>query len=166
MYSRVMKLLNESDGRYLTPAEQAVVLEYARSLPKRFQAARQVEGVEQDAIDQSLAALKRLYPKFADLHPQAWEKATRDMQLVGRFAVQGMLADDLELPADKLYKWMITMLRSVGLTPRFVRDCYQGLRDAYRAKLPADAYGLLEPHLSRAVRDLTAFQEPAVPAVG
>ena len=39
MYSRLLKIVNNADSRYLNAEEQAAVLQYAASLPARIEAA-------------------------------------------------------------------------------------------------------------------------------
>lgn len=165
MYSRMMKLVNATDNLYLTPAEQQQVLEYTQSLPRRFAAARQVEAKETEIVEHAMVQLRRLYPTFEQFHRDGWDKGFRDAQLVLRYNVQGMLMDDPDLATDKLLGWLRTLLAGLDLTPRLVRDTFTALREACRAKLPADAYALLEPHLERTIEVLSDFPEPAMAAV-
>ncbi|MBL8800187.1 MAG: hypothetical protein JNM56_40265 [Planctomycetia bacterium] len=161
----MMQLINATDSRYLTAAEQEQVLALCAAMPKRLQAAKLVEQHETELVNLALTEMKKRYTNFANLHDRAWEKGFRDMQLVLRYNVQGMLMDDLEMAADKLLYWLRTMVASAGMTPRFMRDTYTFLRDACRQKLPADAYQLLEPHLNRTIEVLADIPEPHKAAV-
>ncbi|MBY0522996.1 MAG: hypothetical protein K2R98_06340 [Gemmataceae bacterium] len=165
MYSRMMQIINASDSRYLTAQEQEQVMAYCASMPKRFQVSRLVEQKETEIVNQVIAELKKRYANFPNLHDRAWEKGFRDLQLVLRYIVQGMLMDDLDMAADKLLYWFRTIVASAGMTPRFMRDTYTLLRDASKQKLPPDAYQMLETHLNRTIEIMADIPEPYKPAV-
>ena len=165
MYSRALKTLNKSDGRYLTPEEQQAVLDFGKSLPLRFEASRVVEKIEADVVRLVIEDMRRKYPRFETFHDRAWDKAHRDIELTLRYLVQAMLLDDVEVATDKLLVWMRTILASFNMTPQFVRDTYVSLREAVRRLAPAEAYNLLAPHLENAIEVLSDFPEPATPAV-
>jgi hypothetical protein len=165
MYSRMMKLVNATDNLYLSAAEQQQLLDYTQSLPRRFAAARLVEAKEAEIVEQCHGQLRRLYPTFENFHAQGWDKSYRDTQLVLRYNVQAMLMDDPEVANDKLFGWLRTLLAGLDLTPRLVRDTFTALREACRAKLPAETFALLEPHLERTIDVLSDFPEPAMAAV-
>ncbi len=165
MYSKMMKTLNNSDSRYLTREEQEEVLAYTTSVPKRLQAASQVEQKEMEIVQAVVEQMKRRYTNFQNLHDRAWDKAIRDIQLVLRYNAQGMVMDDLDMAADKLLFWFRTIIASVGMTPQFARDTYTFMHDACKQKLPADAFALLQPHLKKTIEVMSDFPEPYKPAV-
>jgi len=165
MYSQLMKTLNASDGRYLTREEQEHVLAYCQSMPKRLQASAMVEQKELEIVHTVIEAMKRRYANFANLHDRAWEKGQRDVQLVLRYNVQGMIMDDFDMASDKLLFWFRTIVASTNMTPQFVRETYTFLREACKQKLPADIYSLLAPHLERTIEVMSDFPEPHRPAV-
>lgn len=166
IYSRALRILNGVDGRYPTREEEEIVLTYASSLPKRLQAASQVYQRETECVSETVEEMKRRYPRFAPLHDRGWEKALRDMQLCLRYAVQAMVADDEEMPVEKLYVWLGTIVKGFGLTTQFSRDAYTILRDRLRQKLPAESFSLMEPHLNRLIKEMSTYIEPSRPAVG
>ncbi|MCS6852884.1 MAG: hypothetical protein NZ700_17125 [Gemmataceae bacterium] len=165
MYSRLVQTIHAAESRYLNPQEQSIVLTYCASMPKRLQAMKAVEQKETEIVNQVITELKKRYVNFADLHDRAWEKGFRDVQLVLRYNVQGMLLDDSEMVAQRLLYWMRTIMAAVGMTPRFMRDTYTLLREACRQHLPAEAFQLLEPHLERTIAILSDIPEPHRPAV-
>lgn len=160
-----MKILNQCDSRYPTREEEETVLAYAESVPRRLQAARQVEQHEEEMVRESIDGMKRRYARFHSLHDRGWEKSFRDMQLCLRYAVQGMLVEDEVMPRDKLFAWLCTIVKGMGMTPQFSRDCYEMLHDSARKKLPAESFALLEPYLKRLTADMSNFPEPSRPAV-
>ncbi len=111
MYSQLMNIVNASDSRYLTASEQEQVLAYVQSVPKRLQAARAVELKEEEIVNRVIAEMKKRYPSFIALHDRAWEKGYRDIQLVLRYIVQGMIVDDATMPAEKLFIWFRSISR-------------------------------------------------------
>lgn len=165
MNPRYLKIVAECDNRYPTPEEEQELVEFARSVPRRFEVARLVEKVEQEAVKHCIDETKKRYPNFAGHHEFAWAKAFRDVQLTVRTNVQAMLVGDMRLLDEKLLFWLKTILASFAFTPRFNRDTYTFLRDGFKSRLPADAYALLEPYLNRNIEILSDFPEPAVPAV-
>lgn len=165
MRSRLMQILEDADCRHLTAEEESALLAYASSLPQRLQAARQIARVEEESVRAALDEIKRRYPNFQGLHERAWEKSSRDMALVLRHVVQGMIADDLEMASEKLFYWLRTIVAAAGITPGFIRDAYGELREALRARITADQYALLEPHMTRCIETLSDFPEPYKAAV-
>lgn len=164
MTTSVLKMLHSADSRYLTPDEEQRVLAYAQSLPQRMAAARLIERREKELVANALEQLRRKYPNYERHHEKAWEKGQRDMELVLRYCVQGMLLDDPDLGTEKLFVWLRTILASFNMTPGFMRDSYVLLRETIRAQAP-EAYPFLEIQLDRATSVLSDFPEPAVPAV-
>ncbi|MBY0526794.1 MAG: hypothetical protein K2R98_25605 [Gemmataceae bacterium] len=166
MYSLIMKTLNGIDSRYPTREEEQLVLGWAESLPRRLQAAQTVQQTETAIIAASIEEMKRRWPRFQPLHDRGWEKSQRDMQLCLRYSVQAMLVEDADMPRDKLFIWLGTVVKAMGMTTQFVRDSYTILKDQCRKQLPADAYRMMETYLDRLIQDMTCFLEPSRPAVG
>lgn len=165
IYSRPIKTLAGCTGRYPTAAEQEAVLDWASSVPRRLQAANLIAQKEQQIVREAVEAMQPRYPKFSPQHDRAWDKATRDMGLVLRYAVQAMIVDDSDMANDKLYIWLGTIVRSTGHTPQLFRDCYAAVIAGCRKHLPEDAYEVAEPYLQRAADDMSAFGEPTKQAV-
>lgn len=165
MNSWLMRVIEESDSRYLTREEQKKILAYTSTLPQRLQAANVVEQKEEAIVRATIDQMRRRYPRFEKLHGNAWDKAFRDIQLVVRYTAQAMVCDDPSLLTDKALYWLKTILASFGFTPQFNRDTYTFLRDNMRQQLPADVFALLEPCLSVTIEVLSDFPEPAVAAV-
>jgi len=166
MYSRIMNILNGLDSRYPTREEEQEVLIYAQSLPRRLNAANTVQQLEPQLIQDAIEQMKRRYPRFVTLHDRGWEKSYRDMQLCLRYAVQGMIVEDSEMPRRKLFIWLGTIIKAMGMTPKFSQDSYEALHDAGRQRLPAEVFTLMEPYLKQLINDMSSFQEPSKPAVG
>lgn len=165
MYSSVMKTLNATDGRYPTVDEEESAIAWASSLPKRLQAANLISQKESEIVREAIDMMKPMFPRFGAQHDRAYDKGTRDLQLCLRYAVQGMIADDADMPQEKLFVWYGTIIRSLGLTPHFTRESCQAVFNATRRNLPPDAFELAQPYLQRMVDDVSSFPEPMKPAV-
>ena len=165
IYSAPIQTLAACDGRYPTSDEESACLAYAASLPDRLKVANLISQKEAEIVRYAIDTLKQLYPRFAPQHDRAWEKASRDMTLHLRYAVQSMIVDDLEMPRDKLYVWITRIVRGTGHTPKIMRDGVGAMVEACQRLLPAEAMSLAEPYLYRMVNDLSDFPEPMKPAV-
>jgi len=161
----MMQIINASDSLYLTPEEQKQLLEYAASLPGRLQAARAVEAKEDEIAGQCMALMQQRHPEFAAAHEHAWDQGHRDVQLVLRYNVQAMLMDDPDIAVDKLLRWLRTLLAGLGMPGSFLRDNFVCLKQACRAKLPADAFALLDAHLQQNITIMSDVPETALVAV-
>jgi hypothetical protein len=165
MTPRLARMLTAAGGRYPTPDERQALLDFAESLPRRVKAAELVEQTESAVVRGVIEEMQRRYPNFARYHEQGWDKVGRDLELVVRHDAQAVLADDPELLDEKVLVWLRTVLAALNITSGFVRDAFTLLRDGFRAALPAEAFGLLEPALTRNIEVTSDFPEPATPAV-
>lgn len=165
IYSKPIRTLAGCTGRYPTAAERKACTDWADSLPERLRAANLLAAKEADIVREAIDEMKPMYPRFAAQHERAYEKGARDLGLLIRYAVQGMIVDDVEMPKDKLFVWYGTIIRSLGLTPQFTKDSCGAVYDAARRLLPPDVFSVAEPYLARMVEDVPAFPEPMKPAV-
>jgi hypothetical protein len=159
------EILRACEGRYPGAAEREKLLTVARELPARVRAAEDVEAQEAAIAEAVVAALRERYPRYEKLFSQAWGRCASDLQVVLRYDVRAMLANDPRPLEDKALYYMRSILAAYNLTPQFVRDCFTLLRDQCRARLSPESFGLLDPFLDRNVRVLADFPEPAVAAV-
>jgi hypothetical protein len=160
-----IKTLLGCDGRYPSADEQAAVLNWAASVPRRLQTANLIAQKEAEIVREAIDQVRPRYQNFPAQHDRAWEKANRDMGLVLRYAVQGMIVDDADMPDEKLLAWLSTIVRGTGHTPALFHDCYSAVVASCRRHLPAELFALAEPYLARMQRDMSNFPEPMKPAV-
>jgi hypothetical protein len=165
MSQSVNDILRAGEGRYPNAEERDRLLAYARELPERVRAAEEVEAHEGDILATVVESLRGHYPRYEKLFPQAWDRCARDVQLVLRYDVRAMFANDPRALDDKALYYLRSILAAYNLTPQFARDCFTLLRDQCRQRLGAEAYRLLEPFLERNVQVLADFPEPAAAAV-
>lgn len=165
LYSPLVRTLARCGGRYPTEEEEQTCMAYADSLPKRLQVAGLITQKESELVRVAIDEMRVKYPRFAPQHDRAWDKAGRDMGLVLRYAVQGMIADDPDMPNEKIFVWLGKIVRSTGHTPQLFLDCYTAIVDGCRRQLPRDAFHVAQPYLNRMLHDMSSFSEPMKPAV-
>jgi phycobilisome protein len=165
MNSQFRELAQAADGRYFSGDERNLLSSIASSIPKRVGTAEAVEQKEDAVIRAVLEKMQHRYPNFAKYHDQAWARQFRDVQLVLRADAQAMVFDDVHRLDDKVLFWLRSIFAASNYTPRFVRDCFESLRDQLRSALTREDFDLLQPYLNRNVEVLSDFPEPATPAV-
>lgn len=165
IYSPPVRTLARCTGRYPTESEEQEFLDFADAMPKRLQVANLLAQKEAEIVRAAVDEMRVQYPRFAPQHDRAWDKAGRDMGLVLRYAAQGMIVADAEMPKDKLFVWLGTIVRGTGHTPAFFRDCYTAVVSACRRVLPPDSFAVAESHLQRMLDDMSSFPDPLKPAV-
>ena len=164
-YSRPIRVLADTAGRYPTAEEASECLAWGESLPERLRSSNLLAAKEADIVREAIEEMKPKYPRFGAQHDRAYEKGARDLGLLLRYAVQGMIVDDAEMPKEKLFVWYGTIIRSLGLTPQYAKEACQAVYDAARRHIAPDAFNVAEPYLARMVDDVSAFPEPMKPAV-
>jgi hypothetical protein len=84
MFSKMMELVNRTDSHPLTPPQQKDVLDYAKSLARRFQAARQIEQSEPKILDAAVRHIQESPPDLGDFVEAGWESSANDLRFVLR----------------------------------------------------------------------------------
>ena len=165
MNTQLIEMLQAADGRYLTREEQQTMLRWSEGLSARFQAATFIAAKEDVMVKEVIELLKAKYPNMGRYHADGWEKGYRDMQLVLRYMVRAMILEDVQDLDDKLLYWFRTILRAVNLTPKFIKDAYELLRQVCQRQLPADVFQRLDPVIVHTISVLSDFPEPHIAAV-
>lgn len=155
MNSQIQSMLVESEGRYLTAAEQATLREFAGRIEERLAAMAEIESKESAIIEQTLKDLMRAYPDFEKKYASARSKGGRDLALVLRYCAQAILRDDSRFLHDSLLLWMGTMLRGLGMAPQFIADAYKLMERAASRELSAPVAELLRPYLQQCAQELS-----------
>jgi hypothetical protein len=100
MFSKMMELVNRTDSHPLTPPQQKDVLDYAKSLARRFHAARQIEQSEPKILDAAVRHIQESSPDLGDFVEAGWESSANDLRFVLRTVTQAMLLDDDRFAGD------------------------------------------------------------------
>lgn len=161
----ISQTLNRPEAEYLTDDAWRPIDGYLSGLPQRLALADKMRLIEATAVGATIEAMKTKYPTFQDHHLMAWEKGTRDVQLTLRYCVQAMVLDDVPSLVERLLIWLRTMLAGNKMTPRFIRDTYELLRDQCFKQLSPHECDLLGPALNATIDVLSNFPEPDVAAV-
>lgn len=141
MFSRMMQLVNRTDSVHLTPPQQKDVLDYAKSVPRRFAACRALEAAEDTLVERALAAVGA-----ADL---GWRTAEADVRGLIRAVAVGALIDDPEYAAAR---WGGHLARTLDFldAPDGADAVFDALRGAAADLLPPGAADLLAPYFDAA----------------
>ncbi|HEY1068042.1 MAG TPA: hypothetical protein VGE52_18095, partial [Pirellulales bacterium] len=150
----ILQTLETADGRYLTPEAWRPVESYLDALPRRLALADKLRVMEDAAVGATIDFMRGRYPTFSEHHVHAWEKGYRDVQLTLRYCVRAMVLNDVAGLTEGLLVWLRTMLAGNKMTPRFVRDTYESLRDHCFKQLSPDEQRLMEPAFSAAIEIL------------
>ncbi|QDV04613.1 Phycobilisome protein [Planctomycetes bacterium Poly30] len=165
MNSPILKLVYESENRYLTTEECRSISSYAASIPSRLAIASEVEKVETAAVRDFMDRVQKKYPRVDKFHEQAREKGERDGALTVRVITQSMVLNDMSYLDERLLFWFRTIQSSFGFTPTFIRDSYTFLKQSFLERLSMDAAKALTPYFDRVIEVLSDFPEPATPRV-
>ena len=165
MTIKVLKTIYGSDNRFLEEEEKQQILAYTSSMAERMEAAREAEAACGQAIKHAIGALRQAYPRFHTFHPDAWGKASRDLELIIRYQVQAMLLDDPAYLKDRVLVWLRTILSSFNFTPQFHRDTYTRLKEGVEKNVSPEAFRQLEPYMDLTIEVMSDFPEPAEPMV-
>lgn len=148
MLSRMMRLINATDSLHLTPPQQREVLDYAKSLPARFQAARAVEELEPDIAARALAEWEQAHPELGPAAEFGWPEAAGDLGTVVRAAALGLLMDDPNYAEARAAATLRAALGFLDVPVGAVNDLFSTLTDAALETLPPAAADLYAPYLA------------------
>lgn len=164
MFSRMMQTLNATDNLYLTPAQQKDMLDYARSLPKRFAAARVIQDAEPTIIAATLERFGQKQPTLADLAGFGWDTATDDLTLALRAIVQGVLMSDPTMADAKVLTWLRQVLGHWDFSPEAIRQLFESLAETVADVLSPESISLVQPYFGAAIDVIEVSMSDAVGA--
>jgi hypothetical protein len=156
MFSRMMQMVNDNDSLHLSTHQQKELLDYAKSLPRRFAAVRSLEANESKVIARCLEAFADAQPGLGEPAEWGWESAEDDLRACLRAIAQGVLMDDPDYPEARSFAHLRATLGFYEVSA--AGDLFGGLWTACRELLDPAAAEVLEPYLSRAVE---AAEQPA-----
>jgi hypothetical protein len=151
MFSRMMKMVNATDSLNLSPPQQKEILDYAKSLSRRFAAARAVQAAETPLVELALKAMQAACPELGTPLDLGWDSADNDLRLVLRAITNEMLMDDTDSAEHAVLAHLRRSLGYLGVPASAIEELFAGLRDAAVNTIKPDAYELLAPHFDRAV---------------
>jgi hypothetical protein len=151
MYSRMMKLINETDNLHLTPPQQKELLDYAKSLPGRFAALRQIEANEVNIVDAALEAFQQMQPTVGDLTDAGWPNAGDDLRLAVRLILIGWMMDDADYAEAKHLRTLRSQLEYLDLPADAPRDLFVALAAAVPPMISPEASELVASAFQAAV---------------
>jgi hypothetical protein len=155
--SRIVQTVNQADSQHLNPNQQKDVLDYARSMPTRFTAARAVQESEAEIAARVLNEWEQSHPELGSAADLGWPEAAADLRVVVRTAALAMLMDDPDHSEARAAGTLRRTLEFLDVPTGASNDLFALLAATAREVLPAAAADLLVPHLTR----LTAVPRPA-----
>jgi len=147
MISRMMQVVNTTDSLYLTPAQQKEVLDYGRSLQRRFAACRAVEAVEDDVVEAAKEAFFEQHPNLSDITENGWENFENDQRFALRTAIQSMLLDDLSFAEQKHFRSLRRIMSFLEIPAVVQNDWFSSLRTALESRVKSEVTDTLAPYL-------------------
>lgn len=153
----IARILLRTDNRYPTARERAELSAYAATARARRAALQEVRSAAPRIVDDLISALKPMYPQFAAIRPQGFDKGHRDMVLVTHMAANAMFLGETETLDETFTVWYRSILKAVHVSPQFLVDSFALWRSALERHLSPDTYALLRPytdHLASALADI------------
>lgn len=151
MISRMMRLVNTSDNLYLTPPQQKDLLDYAKSLGRRFEAAQAVERAESKLIDTAVVLLQDNHPEIGDVKDAGWESHGPDLAYTLRTVTQGMLVDDEHHAGLACVGSLARQLKHLDFSDEAIKGVFESLSQACDDGLPPAAADTLKPYWISAI---------------
>ncbi len=159
-------LLRKCIDRYPTKTEISQVEEYVATVPKRIAALQELKAAQDKIIQDMFAEYQKLYPKFHTFRPYAWAKAMRDVGMTMALCANAMFIGETDILDETWTIWFRSIMKSVHMTPQFLRDNYALMDKHMRRHISPEAYGLIKPYLDHIADVMCAIPEPIRPEVG
>jgi hypothetical protein len=147
----ISNLLYKQKTPYLAVKERGEIENYIATTKARRGALDEVKKAAVPAMDRVIARMRAAYPQFAKYHVQGFEKGHRDMVLLTYMAANAMFLGEHLTLQDQFTEWYRTILKSVHMSPQFLKDTYTAWQEELGAGLSGEAWSLLRPtveHLS------------------
>ncbi|MBW4491712.1 MAG: phycobilisome protein [Oscillatoria princeps RMCB-10] len=143
-------LANQSEGRYLTPAELQPVYRYLKTFSNRLQTYGLLRERSDKLIQESLKKFLSLQPEVMRKHGS---RCQYDMTAALRYMALSVLRDDPAFFKENLLYWQANILAAY----RQHEAClvaYRCLQETLNEQLPAAANQLLEPYIDMILQTL------------
>lgn len=148
--SRLEKLINESEGRYLTSSELQPMKRYLQTFSERAKT-YEILQTKGDAV------VRHALKKFMSIHPEVMQKHGQrcyyDMTQVMRYIALSIVKDDTRFFNDSLLLWQANILTAYQKQNPCV-TAYQCLKESVNAHLPSTATRLIEPYINMMIEAL------------
>jgi hypothetical protein len=161
-----LRLLPNLDLRYPSPQEKAELQAYVATLKRRRSALEEVRKIADTVAVEVTDEMHRRYPRVKAYHPHNIEKSKRDVGLLSNIAANCMFLGETDTYDDQFLVWYRTILKSVHLTPGFLRELFEVWEQRLAKHLTEEAWALLRPAAHHMATYLAQIPEPAVPEVG
>jgi hypothetical protein len=137
-----LEIMKNANERMFSDFELERIMLYYNRLPARLRAAESVERVEGELISKLVAELKERFPERTLYTPRFVQDVVESL----RHMVLSLLADEPRLFRTRWLNHLTTVVRTLELDPRDVRDVYELMRELLSTRLSAQAEDLLQPY--------------------
>jgi hypothetical protein len=154
MKNWVHSLLAASANRWLSDVERLQMFLHTEGLPARLAAARQVAEAEESALRHAADELRRRRPDDPRCRAAAMAAVVPHVTGTLQSAVRTLILDDPVLLDDTLIGFLGRVLEGLGWGPAASAELFALVRDGLKARLSAEAFPLVRPHLNRIAEGL------------
>jgi hypothetical protein len=158
--------LRKAIDRYPTSDEIAKMSTYVSEVPDRAAALEELRKHKSAIVDEVCAAYEKLYPRFKQFHPHAWDKFRRDYEMMLCLCGNAMFVGETDTLREMWTRWFQTILKSLHFTPTFVRDLFVLWEKSMKRLLTPRSYELMLPAFEHIRDTLCDIPEPVRPEVG
>jgi hypothetical protein len=109
----------------LDAGDLASLRAHAEAVRKSESTARQLKDAEHVIVFATMGQLYKKYPQKIDAYWQTEAKTLRDMKLVMRYCLYGVVLNDPEWPKQKMFWWFRTILNAFEFGKDFIEDAYR-----------------------------------------
>jgi hypothetical protein len=151
---------------YPNAKDRSEIENYLATTKARRTSLDEVRRVTVPAIDKVIARMRAAYPQFARFHNQGFEKGHRDLVLLTNMAANAMFLGEHATLDDMFTEWYRTILKSVHVSPQFLKDTFTCWKQELEATLSDEAYALMRPHVEHLSSYLANIPVPVRDEIG
>jgi Phycobilisome protein len=160
MLSQFLQTLNATDNGYLTAKDQKAVLAYARSIPDRFAAVRDLQSLEPNIIQQALTTIGEADYVAVNLEAWGWTDAQTDLKLILRTIAQALLCEDHQLLERRVLVHLRRKLRYLDFPQDMTYDLFMKLISYTEVHLEPSSCTWITPYFGPLLTSMTPGHIP------
>jgi Phycobilisome protein len=162
----ISNMLYKQKSPYLTSKDRGEIENFIATTKARRSAFDEVKKATVPAIDKVISRMRAAYPQFAKYHVQGFEKGHRDMVLMTNMAANAMMLGEHATMDDQITEWYRTILKSVHVSPQFLKDTYTAWQEELGATLSGESWSLLRPMVEHLTNYLVNIPVPVRDEIG
>lgn len=155
MNRAINRMLDQSEGQYLTSEMRGHLLSCAQQLPARLDAMAKLEALEPQLVASCIERFSSRYAETTAAFIEREEKLVLDLQLVLRYCALAMVRDDRDFLREGLLQWLNPLLLTV-MSQEALVFLFHELHRQLEAQAPAEVFALLSPFVKFTLNELDA----------